>query len=533
MDELLRPNAHATLNARSQRLVSSSHGNSPRGLDNLEERGNDLTPKSDMGRKIVHFPKNQPTKKSPQFTRSGIHSGERVNFNMWYHSDDGLGPKPKKNHSAWLKNVLILATPSSSITTPRIGLENPFTKPTSPAWRDLGLFDRRVYILQKGAPLQGTTLPLEWSQVVETLGMEGFFTEKEFKAVGGLTALASRYETIRLNIQGFFKSASEPADKRDWPIRYVEDLKVFELGSGTKYWRHHSHSVVNPRSSKISNREQAVTAKHEGIEDENTAAIAGNEQLILPTSAISYTSEETFYESALGGQLDGYNGEIDDDQDHSFEEAFNLLQPSIDADRTVDTVLGDPFVQSNAANGVPMQPEHHTDEGILNRKSDRPIHAVTLPSDPRILVKKGNRDSKAKPSAVSFQILEDEPGGTPLVRKYISMNPASPGTDIQKENFEIRRSPSEDDLSDNYRMIRLRSGQHLVAVPPSPQSNRFRVVRAVRPRELMFGSPSNSEAITAELTENLSYHPWTEAPTVTPFSPSRRGEPFTSDVHEE
>lgn len=524
MDEVLRPNAHPTLNARSQKLVSSSLSSSPRGLDNVKERGNDPLSNSDMERKRPHISKNQPTRNSPRFTHSDKQSEKRAKYD-----DDLLRPKLRKSPSLWLKKVSIPAISSSSTTSPCIEFNNPFTKPISPDWRNLEHFDRRVYILQKGAPVQGTTLPLEWNQVIEILVMEGFFTEREFKSVGGLTALASRYETIRLGIEGFFKSAPEPVDKRNWSIRYVEDMKVFELGSGTKYWRHQRHSIVNPRSITITNQEATVTANSEDFENGKAADIARKE-LTLPTSAISCTSD-AFYESALGGQLDGYNGNIErlpDDQDHNFEEAFDLLQPGVDADSMVDAILDDPFVWSDVTTGIPKQPQPQTAGASLNPMDDCSIHAATRPSDPKPLNNKCRRDPKAKSSTVSFQIFEDQPGGTPLIRKYIAMNPASPGTDIPKENFENRRSPSEGegDSSDNYRLIGLRSRQHLVAVLPSPQSNRFRAVRAVQPHDPVLGSPSNSEAMTAESTENLG-------PTVTPFISIRRSVPFTSVIREE
>lgn len=534
MDEVLRPNAHATLSARSQRLVSSTRESSLRGLDNLKERGADPVSNSDMKRERNHTLKDQVARKSPRFARSSTQNEKRVNYNMGYHLiDDVLRLKTRKRHSVWLKNVSIPTTSSSSSSTalPRIKFDNPFAKPISPDWGDLEVFDRRVYTLQKGAPFQGTTLPLEWTRIVRILVTQGFFTEAEFKAVGGLNALVSRYETIRLEIQGFFKSAPEPVDKRNWPIRYVEDLKVFEYESGTKYWRHHRHSIVNPRSNKIDDRAQAVTANSETSEDGNAPDFVSNQQVTLPISDIS-TSEEASFEFVLRRQLEDFNGNIDkfpDDQDNSFKEAFDLLQPSIDADCTLDAILSDPFVETYATPGIPKEPERHTAEAALNVKDDHSVHTT---SDRKLLVRKATRDSKTKPSTANFQILEDEPGGTPLIRKYISMNPASPGTDIQKENFEDRRSPSEGDLSDNYRMIRSGSRQHLVAVPPSPQFDRFRAVRAIQPREL-FRSPSNSEAMTTESTDNLSYQPWMQAPTVTPFTPIRRSVPFTSVVHEE
>lgn len=508
MDEVLRPNAHATLNAQSQRLISSSLGSSSNGLDSLKkERVNSPISNSDIKREIIW--KGKPLGNSPRLVRSDTPSQKRLNSNLGYHPiDDVLRFKPRKRRSVWLKNVSILATSSSSTTLPRIDFDNPFTKPTSPDWRDLELFDRRVYILQKGAPLRGTTLPLEWTQVVEILVTEGFFTEKEFETAGGLTALTSRYETIRLEIQGFFESAPEPVDMRDWPIRYVEDLKVFDLKSGTKYWRHQRDSLVNPGSSKIANREQAVIANSEEFQARNTADIASIEQPTVPISVTSYASQEASYESALEGQLDDYNDNIDrfpDGHDRSFEDAFDLLQPSTDAYSNVDTTLGDPFVWSNTTSSSSRQPEHHSNRGICDGKGDRSVHVDPLPSDPKPPIKKGKRDSKAKPAAVSFQIHEDEPGGTPRIRKYVSRNPASPGTDIQKENFRDRRSPSEGDLSDNYRMIRHGSGQHLVAVPPSPHSNRFRAVQTVQPREPIFGSPSNSEAMATESIGNIFY----------------------------
>lgn len=481
MDDLLRPNAHATLNARSQRLMSSYGEDSLTGPENLKDSGAEVISNSGVIRNRVHISKNQPTRSSTRFARSGTQSERTVNYDMRYHPiDDVLRSKYRKSDSFWLKEVSISARASSSTGSPRIDFDNPLKKSISSDWRDLESFDRRVYILQKGAPLQGETLPVEWTKIIETLVMEGFFTQGEFKAVGGLTALTSRYETIRLAIQGFFRSAPESVDKRDWSIRYVEDLKVFGLGSGTKYWRHQRHSIVHPRSSKIANKAQTITASSEAFEDGNAARFMNDEQLTLPVLAVPYTSEEASHDPVLEGQLEGCKGDIDrlpDDQGHSFEEAFELLQPSIDADSIVDTILGDPFIWSSATNSFPGRLESYTAEAIQGDRS------IPTPSDPKHLIKKGNRGSKAKSSATSFQILEDEPGSTPLIRKYISMIPASPGTDIQKENFEDRRSPSDGDLSEHHRMVSLRSRQHLVAVPNSPQFDGFRAVHAVHPRD--------------------------------------------------
>ncbi|MCJ1466362.1 hypothetical protein MMC07_004981 [Pseudocyphellaria aurata] len=484
MDDVLRPNAHATLNARSQRLISASREDSATDLENLKENEAEVISNSDVIRNKVHFSKNQPTRSSTRFAGSGTQSERRVNYDMRHHPiDDVLRSKSRKSDSSWLEEESISASAPSSTGSPRIDFDNPFNKPISSDWRDLESFDRRLYILQKGAPLHGETLPVEWTKIVETLVMEGFFTPGEFKALGGLTALTSRYETIRLEIQGFFRSAPEPVDKRNWLIKYVEDLEIYGLGSGTKYWRHQSDSVVNPRSSKIANRAQIIPASNEAFENRNAAHFKRIERLTLPDSAVSHINEAS-HEPVLEGQFEGCKGQIGrlpDDQGHSFEEAFDLLQPKVDADSIVDTI-GDPFIWSSATNNIPERLESYPAEAI---KGDR---LIPCPSDSKRLIKRRNRDAKAEPSATSFQILEDEPGSTPLIRKYISMIPASPGTDIQKENLEDRRSPSEGDLSDNYRLIRLRSREHLVAISRSPQTDRFRAVRAVPPRESI-GSP--------------------------------------------
>lgn len=537
MDEVLRPNAHATLKARSHRLVSSSCKRGRRGSDNSRERETDPISNTGMKRNKVQASNKNAVRKSPRFNSSDTRSGKRANYNMRYHPvDDVRTPKRRKRRPALLKQVSMPATVSTSTNLPPIDFDNPFTKSIPSDWRDVGVFDRRVYILQKGAPLRGTTLPLEWTQVIDTLVMEGFFSKLEFETAGGLSALVSRYEDLRLKLEKFFQSAPEPVDKRDWPIRYVEDLKVYKFGSGTKYLGHRRQSVVCPRSSKRANLEQVVTSNGEDLEDRRAADLANDGQLTLPIPAISYTTEQSSFESAPDGQVSDYDGIIDrlhDDQDRSFEEAFNLSQPSIPADSTVNTIPGNPSVPSNAAEIIPKQPEHSTAESILNKSGDRSIHPAPLASDSKNLVKKGSRDSKAKAAALSFKIHEDEPGVTPLTRKYTSMNPPSPGTDIQKENFPDRRSPGEDDLSDNYIVRRSRSGQYLVAVPPSSQSNRFRAVHAVQPREPIFESPPNPEAMTTESTGDLVSQPSIQAPTSTPFISTRINLPFTPVDHEE
>lgn len=442
MDEVLRPNSKATVRARKQRLINSFHQSDLISTDNPVSNSEKIAKKPRARKKSIRSSQSsrtKPVRSSPRFTGHANKKNEKRAYDMKYHPiDDVLKTKARKKRSQWFETVLLPSTPSPTSISPNMSstsapspicTSDPSTKPIPLGWQTLNHFDRRIYSLQQGAPLDGETLPLTWPQVVESLVREGFFSEEDFKMFGGMEALRSRYETIRLRVENLFGSNSEPADKRDWPIMYLEDVRVFKLDSNTKYWSHPTHNLVIPKSTLMEQNSRWAAS--------NDRARNTTIDLHQRPSGVSHPCLENS-ESRLRRPSDGKSSlentdELADEQTNSFGEAFDLLSGSGQADgvNSSDIMGHDPILST----------------------------------------------PKKKPFINSFQIREDEAGRTPKIRKYVSMNPASPGTDIQKENFENHlNSPSEDGERNYYRLSP--TEQRLVSMSSS-RSARFQAVGAV------------------------------------------------------
>ena len=142
-------------------------------------------------------------------------------------------------------------------------LINPFDLTLFTTWRDLKESDRCIYLLQKGAPLDTETLPLDWSTVGSIL-VTGYMSKDHLTAIGGLAAIQIRYEQIRVEMQQYFEAAPEPAYEEDWRPMYMEDFDVYDLkGSATKYWKPSDANLVPRRNLR-------AFEKVGTIPDENT-----------------------------------------------------------------------------------------------------------------------------------------------------------------------------------------------------------------------------------------------------------------------
>ena len=478
LDEFLRPNASTTVQARSQRLIYSSHqggllpaDNSKHEIGSIPHSGRILkNDHSSRNRPAFHQSSSLPTDKSKQeinfvshskkiskrsqvsrerplptrsSARLGARAGELIKkraYDMGHHPmDDVLKTKIRKRgamkrslvkgssiqtsserSSMWLDAVLL---PCTSSPAPPLEMRsvNPFTKPIPADWVNLEYFDRRVYLLQQGAPLHGETLSMPWLKVVENLVREGFFSKENFEAFGGMKALKSRYETVRLGVERFFGAKPEQTDKRDWPIMYMEDMKVFELDTKTKYWSHPRHKLVNPISTKFLQRVASNSSVEENADDSYAHSPGPNVEA---------------HKSTLRRKSDDYSSDNSvppDDQMNSFGEAFDLISPGSGQSDAIDSV-------------------------------------DTIPHD--------QVSTPLKKPSTGFQIREDEAGRTPKIRTYIAMNPTSPGTDIQKENFENLDSSGEHEARNHYRLSP--SEQRFVSIPPSSHSVRFQAVSALQ-----------------------------------------------------
>ena len=105
--------------------------------------------------------------------------------------------------------------------------------------------DRYIYLLKRGAPLHGSTLPQDWTDHVikKFLGNEGIESHNELSIRDRTEILTSRYESVRLGLEVFFGSTLEPVNNSDWMLSKTEGFDVFNVVPGSKYWRHQKDSI--------------------------------------------------------------------------------------------------------------------------------------------------------------------------------------------------------------------------------------------------------------------------------------------------
>jgi hypothetical protein len=101
-------------------------------------------------------------------------------------------------------------------------------EPIPQDWRCIGLFDLRLHGLQQGVAVRVNGLPYPWNEVADTLVEQGFITEKELKACGGLKGLEARYNALQTMWNDKISSTG-PENNSVWEGRVGRLLK----GQGT------------------------------------------------------------------------------------------------------------------------------------------------------------------------------------------------------------------------------------------------------------------------------------------------------------
>ena len=116
-------------------------------------------------------------------------------------------------------------TPGRRVTNVARDLTNPFLAAVSSDWNLMSDLDRRVYSLQCGVPMGGNAIPHKWSEIVQILLREDYFTHKQFLKWSSEKELQNRYEQTRFAVQG--KCADrEPKYQRAWQKFRGEDVDI-------------------------------------------------------------------------------------------------------------------------------------------------------------------------------------------------------------------------------------------------------------------------------------------------------------------
>lgn len=391
-------------------------------------------------------------------------------------------PKSSTERSGYLETELELRESDVPVTPAWSQLQNPYLNRYSLSWDELQDLDRYVYLLQKGAPLHGNTIPRDWDHVGDVLFDEGLVTLDEVSSWEGFERLKTRYESVRLGLQNFFNSRPEPIDKKDWTLLRTERFDAYDMKRGRKYWRHQRDSVYGLRFAAESadhvtggidegqmhriweeqdTNEEKTWTSIQDIDNHGTTPNNPSSKRPSPskvdverTTSVDHEddaelgliieNEDSLVESMRGEHplRDAVLEELlFPDEQYSMEESNRAFEFSalvlIHRDKALDEVNS---VASEAkatdldtssrelAESIP----HDKEKSTLGAEVD-PRNEFGMLQTPRVQIKARKRKPRAD---VPISVHEDLPNSTPEVKKIMSMNPASPGTDIPKENLD-------------------------------------------------------------------------------------------------
>ena len=125
-------------------------------------------------------------------------------------------------------------------------IQNPYLDRTSLEWAEIQDIDRRIYLLQRGAPLGSNASPEDptYDSLKKLLFDEGAITFNVLSSREGTELLKARYESVRLGLQKFFDSGPEPVNKKDWILSKFEGFDVYDWKRGSMYWKHGSDIIM-------------------------------------------------------------------------------------------------------------------------------------------------------------------------------------------------------------------------------------------------------------------------------------------------
>ena len=372
--------------------------------------------------------------------------------------------------------------------------------------------------------------------VKQTLFDCGEITFDELNSEEAARWLKLRYECLRLGIEAFFKSKPETADKNDWTLFRYEEFDAFDKNPGTKYWKHHRHSIFSPSPTTI-NVNQHEPMEIAETDDENEGR-RGQEEA-TPYNQVNALEDRpaisTIDRSKLGdrttnnGGLEEASNQVGEEGSQEGKTPIIDLEDWTDEDDTiVETMHGEEVVSSEglmnheelgktiadfsnepssdrhvAKVTIPSQSTTNSDQPLNHQitpshgASDssctaqassaytflRGFHAINkvmegnLPNDGIPIPAKRPRKRKAAVETLAeVEVREDSPGGTPRIRHMIANNPPSPGTDLPKENLQ--------DEAEHSSQISIRT----------PQAPRFRWGTATSPLRSLFGGPPGPQS---------------------------------------
>ena len=341
------------------------------------------------------------------------------------------------------------------VAPPCSRLQNPYLDRTSLDWAEIQDIDRRIYLLERGAPRDSNASPEDrtYDSLKKLLFDEGAITLDEFSSGEGTELLKARYESVRLGLQKFFDSGPEPVNKKDWSLSRFEGFDVYDWKRGSMYRKH------GLMPTRIQYRKSEETDTNTSCTDLLPASEAATKRAVIVNlvddgdlDRINET-EENVVESMRGGHISSSMM-----SDTALEE---LLFP---VEESSDSLISGDSKNSGPPRNLPTQADktwnelHNVDPEAktfdLDDSSERGLgdcgsfgkeettsgvefdgrDRVGKAQVPKVVIRTRKRKSRAD---IAIPVHEDLPGRTPLVKKIVAMNPSSPGTDIPKENLEM------------------------------------------------------------------------------------------------
>ncbi|MCJ1367619.1 hypothetical protein MMC16_006753 [Acarospora aff. strigata] len=261
------------------------------------------------------------------------HGERKVDYDMKHHPmDDTLRPKAtaKRLVRFWETSSILVGNDSDDQEKLRevSDVDNPFLQPLRLEWEEFNPLDRRIYKIQKGARMEGNSLPHPWPEVASTLVKERLLTRKQLSAWGGVEALRERYERVRLRMITLFDAEEAPLNKEDFVVKYVEDYDVHDLqGSGTRYIRKAEVATAGRQA------EVGHMSPNDGIADSDDGMVDIDDDGPFNTDACDGAEvSPQNYDSGWDANVQVHREEVF----NMIDEAYGVAQPD-----TMDILLSD------------------------------------------------------------------------------------------------------------------------------------------------------------------------------------------------
>ncbi|MCJ1390917.1 hypothetical protein MMC18_003778 [Xylographa bjoerkii] len=385
--------------------------------------------------------------------------------------------------------------------------------------------DRILHNIQHGAPIDSTPLPHSWAKVADVLIQEGFFTENQYKAWGGVTVLKRRYNGVRYAVQG--KSAElEPKNKKDQKLYWAEGMDVLDLvGSRTIYI--HKGIPEYMKGIEEFTQNDLDQKKKEFLESADEATIVVDSEPSRTSSPVTesiVSNTRTTTGVSLKGEVTPQipnkpRSEIGDTPVHS--EDFSLVEEEhLGQEAAADILLSatestasiaahngpspvSEFMPASEQNGLEARSIDATLAFVRSTQSpsvsmsdtSSEQHVNTTNIDVTIQTSKKKRSKKSKSSNKGFAIHEDSSGFTPKVPEDSQLG--LPNQEDPKENVV-----EEDDSVEAAELVETDSVSNSQIAASEGISSTHRLISPTRGAEI-FDTPLRR---ARTLSPNLPLH---------------------------